>query len=266
MSAPVLRSGRQKWAFALLLRVARLDALAGSAARRHRHVWHVLSRSSAAANAWDGRTDAWAGPTPVLPLFGHQSLTLLKSHLFKYQGHVSAALVLGGVDVTVRSPLLATLFSSRGLPWTHFAHTPLASSGRAPAHGVPARLDGHAALRYHGLRLDGGHVRFRGGLQGGPSCQLCCSSCRGESTEALRLLLHLNPAARWPLDAPQDMTREEAMALVARSIKAGIFNDLGSGSNVDLCVITKARAPASSRPRSAVTHPRHIDVGRRWRK
>ncbi|KAJ0631320.1 putative proteasome endopeptidase complex [Helianthus annuus] len=28
------------------------------------------------------------------------ALTLLKSHLFRYQGHVSAALVLGGVDVT----------------------------------------------------------------------------------------------------------------------------------------------------------------------
>lgn len=27
------------------------------------------------------------------------ALTLLKSHLFKYQGHVSAALVLGGVDL-----------------------------------------------------------------------------------------------------------------------------------------------------------------------
>ncbi len=26
------------------------------------------------------------------------AMTLLKSHLFKYQGHVSAALVLGGVD------------------------------------------------------------------------------------------------------------------------------------------------------------------------
>lgn len=26
---------------------------------------------------------------------------------------------------------------------------------------------------------------------------------------------------------------------MARSIRAGIFNDLGSGSNVDLCVITK---------------------------
>ena len=27
------------------------------------------------------------------------ALTLLKTHLFKYQGHVSAALVLGGVDL-----------------------------------------------------------------------------------------------------------------------------------------------------------------------
>jgi len=36
-----------------------------------------------------------------------------------------------------------------------------------------------------------------------------------------------------------DMTREEAMQLVREAICAGIFNDLGSGSNVDLCVITK---------------------------
>ncbi len=28
------------------------------------------------------------------------------------------------------------------------------------------------------------------------------------------------------------------MALVARAIRSGIYNDLGSGSNVDLCVIT----------------------------
>ena len=32
---------------------------------------------------------------------------------------------------------------------------------------------------------------------------------------------------------------KKAEELVARSIRAGIFNDLGSGSNVDLCVITK---------------------------
>lgn len=29
------------------------------------------------------------------------------------------------------------------------------------------------------------------------------------------------------------------MTLVKNAIRAGIFNDLGSGSNVDLCVITR---------------------------
>lgn len=33
------------------------------------------------------------------------------------------------------------------------------------------------------------------------------------------------------------MTRDEAVSLAAEAIKAGIFNDLGSGSNVDICVI-----------------------------
>ena len=32
--------------------------------------------------------------------------------------------------------------------------------------------------------------------------------------------------------------REEALALVTAATSAGIFNDLGSGSNVDACVIT----------------------------
>lgn len=33
--------------------------------------------------------------------------------------------------------------------------------------------------------------------------------------------------------------RDEAMKLVRDAIAAGIFNDLGSGSNIDLCIITK---------------------------
>merc|ERR1711935_413173 len=37
----------------------------------------------------------------------------------------------------------------------------------------------------------------------------------------------------------EDLTVEEGKALVAKAIKAGIFNDLGSGGNVDICVITK---------------------------
>lgn len=34
---------------------------------------------------------------------------------------------------------------------------------------------------------------------------------------------------------------EQAKRLVRDAIAAGIFNDLGSGSNIDLCVITKGK-------------------------
>ena len=33
--------------------------------------------------------------------------------------------------------------------------------------------------------------------------------------------------------------KEEGIDLVCEAIRFGIFNDLGSGSNVDVCVITK---------------------------
>lgn len=35
------------------------------------------------------------------------------------------------------------------------------------------------------------------------------------------------------------LQRDEGVNLVAEAICSGIFNDLGSGSNVDICVITK---------------------------
>ena len=34
---------------------------------------------------------------------------------------------------------------------------------------------------------------------------------------------------------------DDAKSLVRDAIAAGIFNDLGSGSNIDLCVITKGK-------------------------
>ncbi|KAF8468859.1 nucleophile aminohydrolase [Kalaharituber pfeilii] len=40
----------------------------------------------------------------------------------------------------------------------------------------------------------------------------------------------------------QDMTRDEAVKVCSDAILAGIFNDLGSGSNVDICVITPEKA------------------------
>jgi 20S proteasome subunit beta 2 len=104
------------------------------------------------------------------------ALTQLKSHLFRYQGHVSAALVLGGVDFY--GPHLHTVYP----------------------HGSTDSL---------------------------PYCTMGSGS--------------LNAMAVFEASFKEDMTQQEAEALVARAIKSGIFNDLGSGSNVDLCVITKGK-------------------------
>eukprot|EP00897_Mesotaenium_endlicherianum_P005800 jgi/Mesen1/5248/ME000263S04356 len=105
------------------------------------------------------------------------ALTLLKSHLFQYQGHVEAALVLGGVDV--HGPHLHTIYphgSTDTLPYATMGSGSLAAM-----------------------------AMFESGYK-------------------------------------EDMTKEEAIELVASAIRAGIFNDLGSGSNVNICTITKARS------------------------
>ncbi|KAL8482002.1 hypothetical protein ACS0TY_028232 [Phlomoides rotata] len=102
------------------------------------------------------------------------ALTLLKSHLFSYQGHVSAALVLGGVDVT--GPHLHTIYPHGSTDTLLFATM---GSGSLAAMSVF-------------------ESNFREGL-----------------------------------------SKDEGIKLVADAICSGIFNDLGSGSNVDICVITK---------------------------
>lgn len=102
------------------------------------------------------------------------AMTMLKQHLFKYQGHVSAALVLGGYDFS--GPHLHSVYphgSTDTLPFVTMG------SGSLAAMAV-----------------------FEAGYK-------------------------------------ENMELEDAKILVARAIEAGIFNDLGSGSNVDLCVINK---------------------------
>lgn len=54
-----------------------------------------------------------------------------------------------------------------------------------------------------------------------------------------------------------DMTREEAVALVIEAISAGIYHDMGSGSHVDYCVITKDK---SEMFRNAVTNDKLHDI------
>ena len=99
---------------------------------------------------------------------------LLKQYLFRYQGHVSAALVLGGVDS--EGPHIYSIYP----------------------HGSTDRLP-YATM--------------------------------GSGSLAAMSVFE----SRWK----PDMSEEEGMKLVRDAIAAGIFNDLGSGSNVDLCIIRK---------------------------
>lgn len=102
------------------------------------------------------------------------ALTMLKQYLFRYQGHVGAALVLGGIDVT--GPQLYTIYP----------------------HGSTDKLP---------------FVTMGSG-----------------SLAAISVF-----ESKWK----KDMERQEAIDLVAEAIESGIFNDLGSGSNVDVTVIEK---------------------------
>jgi len=102
------------------------------------------------------------------------AMTLLKRYLFKYQGNVSAALVLGGVD-PVSGPSLYSV-------WPH-----------GSTDKLPFVTMGSGSLAAMAV--------FEAGYK-------------------------------------DNMNKEEAIALVRQAIRAGIFNDLGSGSNVDINIIT----------------------------
>ncbi|CAI0454727.1 unnamed protein product [Linum tenue] len=133
------------------------------------------------------------------------ALTLLKKHLFNYQGHISAALVLGGVDCT--GPHLHTIYPHGSTDTLPFATM---GSGSLAAMAVF-------------------ESKYKEGLN-----------------------------------------KEEGIKLVTEAICSGIFNDLGSGSNVDVCVITKGekeymRNHLKPNPRTyvsarAYTFPKKIEV------
>ncbi|XP_063288432.1 proteasome subunit beta type-7 [Pelobates fuscus] len=99
---------------------------------------------------------------------------MLKQMLFRYQGYIGAALVLGGVDCT--GPHLYSIY-------------PHGSTDKLPYVTM-----GSGSLAAMAVFED----RYK-----------------------------------------PDMEEEEAKQLVRDAISSGIFNDLGSGSNIDLCVITK---------------------------
>lgn len=100
------------------------------------------------------------------------ALQMLKQHLFRYQGHIGAYLIVAGVD-----PTGAHLFSVQ-------------------AHGS-------TDVGYY-LSLGSGSLAAMATLE-----------------------------SNWK----EGLTRDEAVQLASDAIQAGIWNDLGSGSNVDVCVM-----------------------------
>jgi 20S proteasome subunit beta 2 len=104
------------------------------------------------------------------------ALTRLKQRLFMYQGHVSAALVLGGIDST--GAHLHTVYP----------------------HGSTDRL---------------------------PYATMGSGS--------------LAAMAVFESKYKPNLDEKTAIDLVSQAIQSGIFNDLGSGSNVDVCVISKSK-------------------------
>ncbi|KAF2641416.1 N-terminal nucleophile aminohydrolase [Massarina eburnea CBS 473.64] len=103
-------------------------------------------------------------------------MTLLKQHLFRYQGHIGAYLVVAGVD-----PTGCHLFTVH-------------------AHGSTDKLP---------------YVTMGSG-----------------SLAAMSVF-----ETQWK----RNMARDDAVKLCADAIQAGIWNDLGSGSNVDVAVITEEK-------------------------
>ncbi|EFQ99098.1 proteasome component PUP1 [Nannizzia gypsea CBS 118893] len=103
-------------------------------------------------------------------------MTMLKQHLFRYQGHIGAYLVVAGVD-----PTGTHLFTVH-------------------AHGSTDKLP---------------YVTMGSG-----------------SLAAMSVF-----ESMWK----PSLTKDEAIKLTSEAIEAGIWNDLGSGSNVDVCVMEKGK-------------------------
>lgn len=114
--------------------------------------------------------------------------------LFRYQGHIGAALVLGGYDAT--GPHLYTVYphgSTDKLPYVTMGSGSLAAMSVFESRWKPDMTVSHRNRKY---------------------------TMHNTNTYI-------------------SIQREEAIELVKDAIEAGIFNDLGSGSNVDVCVIEK---------------------------
>ncbi|KAG7235522.1 hypothetical protein INR49_002568, partial [Caranx melampygus] len=134
---------------------------------------------------------------------------MLKQMLFRYQGYIGAALVLGGVDCN--GPHLYSIY-----PHGSTDKLPYVTMGQSLTHTHPDPYPVAWAENMNKIR----------------SLIKICSPKGSGSLAAMAVF-----EDRYK----PDMEEDDAKQLVRDAIAAGIFNDLGSGSNIDLCVITKGK-------------------------
>ncbi|KAH0615588.1 hypothetical protein JD844_005036 [Phrynosoma platyrhinos] len=174
---------------------------------------------------------------------------MLKQMLFRYQGYIGAALVLGGVDVT--GAHLYSIYphgSTDKLPYVTMGSGSLAAMAvfedkfkpdmelsRVPDFQVCTNVS-QACLAFQGLRFDEIILEPSSTVtHDDDDDEIITAEAVSEGRPALHIWVgkYLNVCLEF------FSQEEEAKQLVREAIAAGIFNDLGSGSNIDLCVLSK---------------------------
>ncbi|XP_062968094.1 proteasome subunit beta type-10 isoform X1 [Cynocephalus volans] len=158
---------------------------------------------------------------------------VLRQTLFRYRGHVGASLIVGGVDVT--GPQLYDVH-----PHGSYSRLPFTALGERfrpfPTNPIPATLVSHLFLG-------------RGAMQLTSEAPLLPA---GSGQDAALAVLEDRFQPNMMLEAAQE--------LLVEAITAGILGDLGSGGNVDACVITRTGAKllrTLSSPTEPVERPGH---------
>mmetsp|Transcript_23860 Transcript_23860/g.27048 ORF Transcript_23860/g.27048 Transcript_23860/m.27048 type:complete len:276 (+) Transcript_23860:56-883(+) len=111
-------------------------------------------------------------------------------------------------------------------------------SGRESRVGTAAHKAQNYLFRYGGHV--GAYLIFGGVDFNGPHlCQVSADGCRMHMPFVSMGSGSLAAISILETEYKDNLSIEEGKAIAAKAIQAGIYQDLGSGSNVDLCVITK---------------------------
>ncbi|KAL8428816.1 hypothetical protein ACSSS7_006970 [Eimeria intestinalis] len=159
------------------------------------------------------------------------AVCVLSQELFKYQGYRGCAVVLGGVDL--KGPSLYKIHPHGSTDSASYA-----AMGSGSLNAMAVLEAGQCTSSSNSNNNNSTSTTTIDPTFIGSS-----SSSSSRSTVAAEAIAPAAAATQqhWAPDVgcyKDGLTEAEACALVCSAITAGVMNDLGSGGNVDLCVIT----------------------------